>query len=142
MEGHHTGYGIQVNRTRYSPWHTIGGMPPKVAKQPSVHEILWENVRALMIHHNPDKIENLNWLARETGIGPGSASRIKSKQTAVGLDVLAKIARRFDLQPWHLLMPGLEPGNAPVAFLSDDEKKLYDRLKRGHEVMTGVEEEA
>lgn len=131
MEGHHTVSGITVNRTRYAPWNTISGM----AKSPTVYEVLWENCLALMIHYNPAQEENLNWFARETKLGPGSVSRIKAKGTAIGLGVLVKIARRFGLQPWHLLMPDLDPGNPPVKFIADDEIKLYERLKKAHAVI-------
>ena len=125
---------MEVNRTRYSPWHTILGMPPKPSpKEPTVYEILWENCLALMIDRYGK--ENLNAFARDTKIGPGSASRIKAAKTDVGLGVLVKIAKAFKLQPWHLLMPDLDPANAPVAMLSDSEKELYERLKRGHAVM-------
>lgn len=92
-----------------------------------------------MIQHNPDLKQkvNLNWFARECKIGPASATRIKEAKTSVGLAVLSRIAARFELQPWHLLLPDLDPGNPPVGFLSDREKKLYERLKRGHEVAIG-----
>lgn len=123
METHHTAYGIQVNRTRYDRGHTIGGM----AK--SVQEVLWDNVRNLMIDRYGDEGENLNRLAREAKIGPGTASRIKAKVTATRISTLQKIATRYNLQPWHLLLPALDPGDPPVSFLTKSEADSLKKVK-------------
>ena len=127
---HHTAYGTLVNRTRYGWRNTIDGM---LSKPLDTKVVLWQNVRALMMYHYKD--ENLNRLVRDTKIGNGTATRIKAAQTAVGIDVLEKISRHFDLQPWHLLLPNLDPGNAPVFTLTETEEKLYRRLKRAHEMI-------
>lgn len=88
---------------------------------------LWQNVSALMRHHWHG--ENLTRLARESGIGPGTATRMKEQRTSVGIDVLEKVARVFDLQAWHLLTPNLDPSNPPVVYLSKAEADLYARVK-------------
>lgn len=121
-----------VNRTRYKDKPTIYGMPPK---PPTANQILWANVQALMIRDYGK--ENLTRLARETTIGPASATRIKNMETSVGIDVLARIAANFKLQPWHLLLPGLDPENVPVAFLTEKEKILHEKLKKAHAILTG-----
>jgi hypothetical protein len=46
------------------------------------------------------------------------------------LDVLAAVATAFDLQPWHLLVPGLDPNNPPVTQLTPEERKLYADYQR------------
>lgn len=89
---------MPVNRTRGPEMPTISGMGDKQLKK-----ILWNNVRALMLKHYG--AENLNRLAREAKIGPGSASRIKEARTSIGLDVLEKVAHHFRVDPWELLMP-------------------------------------
>ena len=89
--------------------------------------ILWANVSALMRHHRGK--ENLTRLARESGVGPGTATRIKEQSTSVGLDVLQSVARCFDLQAWHLLTPNLDPSNPPVIYLCREEAALYSRMK-------------
>ncbi len=66
---------------------------------------LWENVRALMHKHWGET--NITRLGREAGIG-GSASRIKAQETAVGFDVIAKVAKLFKVAPHHLLLPSDE----------------------------------
>lgn len=89
--------------------------------------ILWANVSALMRHHWGK--ENLTRLARESGVGPGTATRIKEQSTSVGLDVLQSVARCFELQAWHLLTPNLDPSNPPVIYLCREEAALYARMK-------------
>ena len=91
-----------VNRIRYGRAHTIPGM---AGQDTSIRKVLWENIRALMVKHYGG--ENLNRLAREAKIGPGSATRIKECRTNVGLGVLEKIAKHFEVEPWQLLAPGL-----------------------------------
>lgn len=105
-----------------------------IEKPPTVQQTLWRNISAIMQHHY--KGENLNQLVRDCKIGPGTASRIKEQKTSVGIDVLAKISAAFDLQPWHLLLPDLDPSNAPVSFLTAQERDLHNRLKRAHAILT------
>lgn len=79
--------------------------------------LLWENVLALMQAKYGG--ENLSRLARETGMGPGSASRIKAQETSVGVEVLEKIAEVFGVEPWQLLVPRL---GAHLFEISEDQK--------------------
>lgn len=89
--------------------------------------VLWTNVQALMRKHYGG--ENLSRLSRECDVGLGTATRIKQRQTSVGLDILAKIAERFDLQPWQLLVPGFDPDNPPTLVpVTAAERQLYERL--------------
>lgn len=73
--------------------------------------LMWANVLALM--HQRWGGENLTRLAREAGVGPGTATRLKEGKTSVGLDVVQRIARAFGLEPWQLLIPGLDPARLP-----------------------------
>lgn len=91
-------------------------------------EVLWDNLKALMAYHYGK--ENLTRLAKDSKCGPGTASRIKARNTSVGIEVLGKVSKIFDLQPWQLLIPGLDPANPPVISLTEQERRLYDRLKR------------
>lgn len=78
-------------------------------KRPDPRAVFWANVRALMLHHYGK--ENLTRFAEDTKVGPGTMSRIKSGQTHVQLDTIEKICAKFDLAPWQLLVPGMEPAN-------------------------------
>jgi transcriptional regulator with XRE-family HTH domain len=88
---------------------------------------LWLNISALMVKHWGD--ENLNRLARECKIGPGTAARIKEQKTSVGLETLEKIAHHFQLAVWQLLVPGLDPENPPALQpVSAAERRLYEQI--------------
>lgn len=43
-------------------------------------------------------------LERESGVGQSTISRIKLRQGAATLDVIAKLARALKMQPWELLV--------------------------------------
>lgn len=97
--------------------------------------ILWENIKALMLHHW--KEINLYRLANDAGIGLGGASRLKAQKTETRLSTIEKVANVWKLEPWQLLLPGLDPGNTPVFTLTEAEKRLYERLKRAKAIADG-----
>lgn len=79
---------------------------------------LWANVLRLMrVKYGA---ENLTKLARDCGIGPGTATRIKAQQTSVGVDVIERIASVFGVQPWQLLTPNL----GADLYVIDDERRI------------------
>lgn len=90
-------------------------------------EVLWANVSAAMRLHWGR--ENLTRLGKEAGIGPGGATRLKQQKTSVGLDVLTRVAMLFDLHPFHLLLPNLDPANPPVMPMTAQERDFYSTLK-------------
>jgi hypothetical protein len=75
-------------------------------------KVVWESVSALMEKRWGG--ENLNRLAREAKIGPGTAARLKAQETSVGLQVLDQIAEAFDVATWQLLVPGMDAEAMPV----------------------------
>lgn len=98
---------------------------------------LWANIEALMLAEWEEV--NINRLARECKIGPATVVRIKDQKTSVGLEVLDKIADRFNLAVWQLLVPGMEPGNPPTLQpMSAAERRLHERVMAlTKEVMAG-----
>jgi transcriptional regulator with XRE-family HTH domain len=103
-------------------------------------KVLWKSVSALMLKHYGE--ENLTRLARDCKIGPGTASRIKAAETSVGLEVIDKIAKKFHVDAWELLVPGFDPGNRPALQpLSEHERQLYARWKELARETIGVEKE-
>jgi hypothetical protein len=70
-------------------------------KQKSIRDILWENVRELMLEHYGE--ENLARLARETKVGVATVQRIKDANTSVGIDVVEKIAKRYSREAYQML---------------------------------------
>ena len=107
--------------------------PPKAPPGEPAKKVLWSNVSTLMAYYWNDI--NLNRLARVAKIGVASAQRIKEQDTSVGLDIIDKVARAFGLHAWQLLLPDLDPENAPVTMISDAQKRLFDRLKRARAIL-------
>jgi len=102
---------------------------------------LWANVQALMLKHWEE--ENLNRLARECKIGPGTAARIKEQKTSVGLETLEKVAETFNLAVWQLLVPGLDPANPPALQpMSAAERKFYVNVMTAFKAIAAGEPEA
>jgi hypothetical protein len=90
--------------------------------------VLWKSVSALMLKHYGG--ENLSRLARDCKIGPGTVSRMKEAETSVGLEIIDKIAKHFQLQSWELLVPTFDPANRPTLQpVSEQERRLYERLR-------------
>lgn len=46
------------------------------------------------------------------------------------IDLLSAVAAALDLQPWQLLVKGMDPDNPPVLTLTDSERKLYREFQR------------
>ena len=92
---------MEVNHIRYTPYPTIYGM----AGDKSIKQILWENVRALMVLKYGR--ENINRLAADAKIGIGSVQRIKEAKTSVGVDLVEAVADAFKVETWQLLAPGM-----------------------------------
>lgn len=102
---------------------------------------LWLNVQALMLKHWGE--ENLNRLARECKIGPGTAARIKDQKTSVGLETLEKIADNFNLAVWQLLVPGIDPSNPPALQpVNAAERKLYEKIMTAAKEIVATEPDA
>lgn len=70
-----------------------------------MREILWANVRALMLQRYGE--ENINRLAREAKIGPATVQGIKDGARSVRVETLEKIAKVFSVSPWQLIAPGM-----------------------------------
>lgn len=100
--------------------------PRRVSVTPA-KAVLWANVQALMDARYGK--ENLTRLAADAKIGPGTATRIKEQRTSIGLDVLEQIAQAFGIEPWQLLVPGMDASNPPVLRVANNaERELYERL--------------
>ena len=73
--------------------------------RPDPKKTLFENVQELMLRRYGK--ENQTRFAADTKIRAGGIIRIKSQKANVGIDTLEMIAKEFDLEVWHLLLPGL-----------------------------------
>src|SRR3989338_8629790 len=75
------------------------------AEMDDCKKILWENV-SLLMHQHYGK-ENLTQCAEDSGVGPGTMSRIKAQETSVGIDTIEKLATLFKVQTYELMIPNL-----------------------------------
>lgn len=88
---------------------------------------LWANVQALMVKHYG--AENMTRLASECGVGLGTVGRIKEQKTSAGIDMIEKIADRFNLSVWQMLVPGMDPANPPALQpVSAPERAFYEKI--------------
>lgn len=65
------------------------------------------------------------------GVAQATIGRIlKGESKAARLDTIAKIAKAYGLEPWQMLVPGMDPGNPPVLQpLTKAERALYAQLQ-------------
>lgn len=96
----------------------------------NLKQILWESTLQLMEWRYGR--ENLTRLATDCGIGPGTASRIKDRQTEVRLETIEAIAKKFGFEAWQLLCPGFDPRNPPALSgvdLPEDQRQLLEAYR-------------
>lgn len=94
-----------------------------------IESIVGENLDALMKHS--DALRSNGAVARAIGGGfePRTIGRIRNAEVSCTLDTLAKIAKAFGIEPWHLLVPRYDPRNPPVRTMTVHERDLYARLR-------------
>lgn len=70
-------------------------------------------------------------LADKAEVGHGSIERMRNAGAAVQIDTLEKVARVFGLEPWHLMIPGLDPANPPrLAHLARAQLDALEKLRK------------
>jgi hypothetical protein len=47
------------------------------------------------------------------GFSNGNAQRLLGGETSIGANLLQQVAEVFEVQPWQLLVPGLDPAEPP-----------------------------
>jgi len=102
---------------------------------------LWRNVEALMVAKY-GKV-NLQGFAKHCGVGIATIQRIQEQKTSIGLAVIEKIAERFNLAAWQLLVPGFDPGNPPALQpVTAQERALYDKIMSAAKAIAAEPESA
>lgn len=107
-------------------------MSKKLARQPKAPSQLTELFRA--------NLEKLMKADRDLNSQPKVAAASKVAQSSVGrilrgeqsptLDMVHALAAAFDLEPWQMLVPDLEPGNPPITKQIDDrQRELWQQFK-------------
>lgn len=69
-------------------------------------------------------------LGKKAKIDQRTVGRILNGEHSPQLKQIEAIAEAFDLLPWQILVPGIDPKNPPVCELTRVEKELYDKLRR------------
>ena len=105
-----------------NPFSGIGASPVtgwRVAHSPAMaRDILAANLKALMAAH-----PRLNTLTKITAAGGppnGVLDRIRRADSACRIDSLTQLARVFGLEPWQILVPGLDPHRLPQLEMGPD----------------------
>jgi hypothetical protein len=63
-------------------------------------------------------------------VGKSTVDRALREETTLNLDYLEAVAAVFGLDPWQLLVPGLNPDNAPVLrTVGAAEEVLYAKMR-------------
>lgn len=90
--------------------------------------VLARNLKALM----ESKIGPTSEMAlgRKAGVAQATIGRIKREEVAASIETVEQLATAYGLQPWQLLVAGMDPGNPPVLVpISKAERALYESLK-------------
>ena len=102
-----------------------------VCMENTSRKILAANLAKLMRLDDPDRTRRVTqgFVGKKAGCNQRTIGRILNGEQAATVDILDGIGIAFGLQPWQLLMPGLDPSNPPINHLTEAEKRLYERLK-------------
>lgn len=96
----------------------------------TVQQVLAKNVEAL--RKAPGMPSSQAAIGKDAGIDQKTVSRILGVKNAPGVDCLDGLAKAFKVEPWQLLVPGLDPIKKPqiadVSPLAMDLARLYDAL--------------
>lgn len=99
----------------------------------SCRQTLATNLKALMAaNENLSTVLQVEHATQTSGlkIGKSTVGRLLNCQTPVNLDFLEVLARVFHLDPWQLVVPGLDPKSPPtLRSISAAEEQLYSRLR-------------
>lgn len=95
-----------------------------------MEKVVADNMRKLMDHH---RHSTPTAAARYVGISQQQMDRLLTGQR-LRVDTLEKVARGYGLEPYQLLIPGLDPGNPQVLrALSQAELRLYKALEEARQ---------
>lgn len=90
-------------------------------------EVLAENLSALM--RDRPRLDTFKKIVAAGVPSNGTLDRIRRKKAGCSVDQLDALADVFDLEPWQLLIPGLQPNNPPIVRdVTDAERRLWKRL--------------
>lgn len=89
--------------------------------------ILSSNLKTLMAAS--ETLSTQRKLGVASGIDQRTVGRILNGEHSPQLKQIEAIAQAFDLMPWQLLVPNLDPRNPPICEVTVAEKDLYSKLR-------------
>jgi transcriptional regulator with XRE-family HTH domain len=97
----------------------------------NTRRVLARNLKALILDATPagEKPSVRAW-ALGKGLDVRMIDRLTKGEHAVTLDKLEQIADACGLKAWHLLLEEFEPGDTPLAPITDEERRLLARLRK------------
>lgn len=128
-----------INHYRFDVSAKIPGM----GKTRAVSEILAENLARLVGYDKKTGESKIpqNFLAKK-GVAQATIGRILREEPNSRIQTVAVIARHFDLQPWQMLVEGLDPSAPPLLRVpTGREAEFYRRVQQLAKEM-GIEDAA
>lgn len=112
--------------------HSLG------VKTPYLSALFRTNLARLMQSDRTLKTQEA--LAERARVGQRTVSRILRGEQSPTLKVVEKLAGAFDLEPWQMLVPDLEPGNPPITKQVDDQQRqLWARFRQAAQDLASYE---
>ena len=91
-------------------------------------EIVAENLETLIAAAPMDK-RATGTFAKYVGVGNGTIDRLRKQDAKARISTLERIATRFQLEVWQLLVPGLNLENRP-RLMTDAERSIHARFQQ------------
>jgi transcriptional regulator with XRE-family HTH domain len=107
-------------------------MPRQRSAPSRLAHLFRDNLQRLM-QANPE-LSSQAALARASGVRQSNIQRILVLEQVPGLDMVARLADAFQLEPWQMLIDDLDPSNPPITKAVDDRQKLlFNRFRQAAE---------
>lgn len=104
-----------------------GGVP----KLKEIQGVLAANVERLRKDFAPQDSRTMNRFAKYCGIGNSALQALKDGTGDPQLSTICKVAEKFKMDAWQLLIQGASPDHRPRATMSehDERKRRLDEMK-------------
>lgn len=133
---------VPESRDKNPKWFEAAAIMGSMGKARPISEIVAENVARLISYDRrtgESKIPQ-SFLTKK-GVAQATIGRILRAEVSPRCETVAIIARYFDLQPWQLLVEGLDPAAPPLLRVpTGREAEFYRRVQQLAKEM-GIEEE-
>lgn len=111
------------------------GIGHTVSVETRPRDILRANLKALMSTHQ--ELDTIVKVSERSGVSKGVVERMTKAEANTGVDHLQGIAQAFGLEVWQLMVPNLEPTNAPVLQeVSERQKEMWKRIHDAAQELT------